>query len=468
MRHLHFIGIGGIGMSGLAAWCRALGMKVTGSDRAAAKAENAAIFTPLKNQGITIFPQDGSYIAAGVPDALVYSTAIEEDNPDFLAGKGIKRLHRSALLAELLSGPGDSCGIAVAGSCGKSTVTAYMAEALANCGAEPGFLNGAVSKRFVSENSAGNFHRGAGKYFVFEADESDKSLVNYAPDYAILLNMGTDHYSKEELAQVFAAFLNHVRKGAVVEREVWEAVRELLDNPGLQLQVFDRSDRPGSGCRVSAYRLDEDASGRLSPHAVFNGKFDVALPAPGAHSAANALAVFAMLKMLGFEEGTALKALERFDGIRRRNDLAGFSVSGVPVYDDYAHNPEKIGSCLTTLGEMTRGRLFAVFQPHGFGPLGFFRDELFTVLESILRPEDRFFMLPPYYAGGTSSFKPTSEEVIADWRSRPVPPERYSFAGDREELRKAILEASRPGDTIVIMGARDNSLSFYARSFCRH
>ena len=468
MRHLHFIGIGGIGMSGLAAWCRALGMKVTGSDRAAAKAENAAIFTPLKNQGIVIFPQDGSYIAEGSPDALVYSSAIEEDNPDFLAGKGIKRLHRSALLAELLSGPGESCGIAVAGSCGKSTVTAYMAEALANCGAAPGFLNGAVSKRFVSENSVGNFHMGAGKYFVFEADESDKSLLNYTPDYAILLNMGTDHYSKEELAQVFASFLNRVRKGAVVEREVWEAVREYLDNPKLRLQVFDRSDRPGSDCRVSAYRLEEDPSGRLSPHGVFNGKFDVALPAPGAHSAANALAVFAMLKMLGFEEKNALKALERFDGIRRRNDLAGLTASGIPVYDDYAHNPEKIGSCLTTLGEMTRGRLFAVFQPHGFGPLGFFRDELFTELESILRPGDRFFMLPPYYAGGTSSFKPTSQEVIADWRSRPVPPERYSFASDREELRRTILEAVRPGDTIVIMGARDNSLSFYARSFCRH
>ena len=128
MRHLHFIGIGGIGMSGLAAWCRALGMKVTGSDRAAAKTENAAIFTPLKNQGIVIFPQDGSYIGEGTPDALVYSSAIEEDNPDFLAGKGIRRLHRSALLAELLSGPGDFCGIAVAGSCGKSTVTGYAAE----------------------------------------------------------------------------------------------------------------------------------------------------------------------------------------------------------------------------------------------------------------------------------------------------------------------------------------------------
>ena len=466
MKHLHFIGIGGIGMSGLAAWCRALGMKVTGSDRDAGKSENAHILGPLKKQGAVIFPQDGSYAVSGRPDALVYSSAIEEDNPDFAAGGGIPRLHRSKLLAELLASLKTCSGIAVAGSCGKSTVTAYMAEALANCGEDPGFLNGAISKRFVSDDSVGNFHTGAGRYFVFEADESDKSLLNYTPDYAILLNMGTDHYSREELARVFAAFLNRVRKGAVVEREVYESVKTMLANPGLKLRVFDKGPFPGSDCFVSAYGLAENASGQLIPHAVFNGGSQVKLPAPGAHTAANALAVAAMLEMLGFEKTAALKALERFDGIRRRNDLAGLTAAGVPVYDDYAHNPEKISSCLKTLREITRGRIFAVFQPHGFGPLGFFRDELFTVLESVLREGDRFFMLPPFYAGGTSKFKPTSQEVIADWHARSASPERLAFAGDREQLRAGILKESLPGDLIVIMGARDNSLSLYARSFC--
>jgi UDP-N-acetylmuramate--alanine ligase len=112
-------------------------------------------------------------------------------------------------------------------------------------------------------------------------------------------------------------------------------------------------------------------------------------------------------------------------------------------------------------------QIFTIFQPHGFGPLGFFRDELFNTLEETLKEGDTFFMLPPFYAGGTSSFKPTSQEVIADWKSRSAAPERYHFADDRDMVRQMLLEKTLPGDLIVIMGARDNSLSLYARSFCR-
>ncbi|MBO7153393.1 MAG: UDP-N-acetylmuramate--alanine ligase, partial [Lentisphaeria bacterium] len=162
--HLHFIGAGGIGMSGLAAAFKDLGHRITGSDRGAANPENSHIIQPLKNAGVEIFPQDGSYIDAGTPDALVFSTAIEEDNPDFVSGKGIKRLHRSALLAELIAQTSSSqLSIAVTGSCGKSTVTAYLAEALLNIGDDPRSLNGAVSKRFVSDTCVGNYRGGKGR-----------------------------------------------------------------------------------------------------------------------------------------------------------------------------------------------------------------------------------------------------------------------------------------------------------------
>lgn len=465
MKHLHFVGIGGIGMSGLASWCRALDIKVTGSDRDSAKSENAHIFAPLRAQGIEIFPQDGSFIKTGTPDYLVYSSAIEADNPDFAAAPGVEHMHRSKLLAELICRMENVSGIAVAGSCGKSSVTAYMSEALANCGDDAGFLNGAISKRYVSDSSIGNFHAGKGKFFVFEADESDKSLVNYAPDYAIILNMGTDHYSKEELAQVFARFLDRVKKGAVLEQEVYEAVKPLLTTPPPEIRVFANAPSPQAEFVVSEYRILKEGSQAI-PAAVFNNRLSLNLPAPGRHTAANALAIFAMLGMLGFSEEEALKGVERFDGIRRRNDCAGVTTSGIPVYDDYAHNPEKIASCLKTLSEITPGRIFAIFQPHGFGPLGFFRDELLQTLEGCLKEEDSFFMLPPFYAGGTSSFKPTSQEVIAQWKEVAKNPGLYSFADDREKLRRMILEKAAPGDMIVIMGARDNSLSFYARSFC--
>ena len=467
MKKLHFVGIGGIGMSGLASWCRTLGIEVTGSDRDSGKAENAHILSPLKAQGIEIFPQDGSYIQAGKPDFLVYSSAIESDNPDFIAGAGIGHLHRSRLLAELIASAKECSGIAVAGSCGKSTVTAFMSEALANCGEDAGFLNGAISKRYAAPDSIGNFHAGKGKFFVFEADESDKSLVNYAPDYAIILNMGTDHYSKEELAQVFAQFLNGVKKGAVIEKEVYQSVKPFLKNPQLQLRVFSAVSAPDAAYSVSDYSIEINPAGNALPYAEFNGTHRVTLPAPGRHSAANALAVFAMLELLGFSAESSLKAVERFDGIRRRNDRVGVTPSGVPVYDDYAHNPEKISSCLKTLAGITPGNIYTVFQPHGFGPLGFFRDELFKTLEETLRKGDLFFMLPPFYAGGTSSFKPTSEEVIAQWKENAKAPECYNFSSDREALRAQILKKAAPGDLIVIMGARDNSLSLYASSFCK-
>ena len=466
MKHLHFVGIGGIGMSGLASWCRALDIKVTGSDRDSGKAENSHILAPLRAQGIEIFPQDGSFIQGGKPDFLVYSSAIEADNPDFIAAGEIERVHRSRLIDLLLQKLDSRSPIAVAGSCGKSTVTAYLSEALANCGCDAGFLNGAISKRYIKEDSIGNFHSGIGKFFVFEADESDKSLLNYSPDYAIILNMGTDHYSKEELAEVFGAFLNRVKKGAVVEKEVYDAVKPFLKNAGLQLKVFSSAPAVQADHCVTNYAVSS-ANGELRPQAEFDSEYKVALPAPGVHTAANALAIFAMLELLGFPGKEALKGIERFDGIRRRNDCAGVTEKGIPVYDDYAHNPEKIASCIKMLAEITSGRIFTVFQPHGFGPLGFFRNELLETLEKTLRQGDEFFMLPPFYAGGTSSFKPTSEEVIAQWKECASVPERYHYAEERNELRNHILSQIRPGDLIVIMGARDNSLSLYARSFCK-
>jgi UDP-N-acetylmuramate--alanine ligase len=166
-----------------------------------------------------------------------------------------------------------------------------------------------------------------------------------------------------------------------------------------------------------------------------------------------------MLKLKG---DASLKALERFDGIFRRTDFAGHTPQGAMVFDDYAHNPEKIISCLDTMREIGGGRVLAVFQPHGFGPLGFMRDALFTNLEETLSADDKFILLEPYYAGGTTSFKPTSAEVMSDWQSRAARKENYLTFANRETLSSWLLANARQGDIIVIMGARDNSLSDYA------
>ncbi len=457
---LHFVGVGGIGMSGLAAMCRRRGCLVTGSDRGADRPENAALIGALKAGGVTVFPQDGSFAAAGLPDALVYSTAIENDNPDFTAAADVRRIHRSGLLGILIDGfPG--CSVAVTGSCGKSSVSAYLAEAMLNAGKNPDALVGGLVKNFIRPGQAGNYRPGDGSVLVFEADESDKSLLNYSADYALILNIGTDHYSKSELAGVFAEFLRKVRRGAVVSREVYDAVSGLLPAGfSLPLADFDLSPHSGSQYWISGYR-----PGVPGGTAEVNGEWALRLPQIGFHTAANALAVFAMLEMTGIASGAAaIAALERFGGVWRRCDYAGRPASGAAVYDDYAHNPEKIISCLGGIRESTSGRLIAVFQPHGYGPFGFMRRALFEALEIFLRPDDRFVIMEPYYAGGTSCFKPSAAEVCAEWQAESAHSETYLTMPDRAELRRWIDGLAAGGDAVVIMGARDNSLSGYAAS----
>lgn len=491
-------------MSALAAMALDLGYRVGGSDRGAEKPENARIIGALRRSGARIFPQDGSFMAEGGADFLVYSTAIEADNPDFTAGAGLPRLHRSELLARLLSElPAGVKTVAVTGSCGKSTVTAYAAEALRALGADPGCLNGALVKRFMRSDRAGNYRSGRGGFFVFEADESDKSLLNYPADYAVILNLGTDHYDRAELIRVFGGFLRSVRCGAVLEAEVHRELKAAgLLPDGIPVRVFGRP-APGVTDALTEYRMEtrldaayrggrrlriapgadrpeEDAFGannllklyglrpeelRLEhrvPVARFGSGAAVELPLPGEHMALNALAVWALLQLLGFPERQLPRALENFDGVWRRNDFMGYAGSGAAVYDDYAHNPEKIRANLELMHELVPGDVYAVFQPHGYGPFGFMQEALFASLEETLRRGDRFILLEPYYAGGSSSFSPHSEEVCAQWRGRSAHPERYMFFPDRETLRDYLLLKSSPGDAVAVMGARDNTLSDYA------
>ena len=448
---IHFIGVGGIGMSALAQLFAAAGCEVSGSDRGAENSENQAIIAPLKAQGIRIYPQDGSFIKDCEPDYLVYSTAIEDDNPDFVAAPEVPKVHRAEALAAAINLNSEQISIAVTGSCGKTSVTAWLAESLHNLGADPACLNGGLVNSFRAPDCAGNYRRGEGKYFVFEADESDKSLLAYKADYALILNMGTDHYSKEELVEVFATFAGSARRGVILGQEVYDLIKERLPS-NLDVCIFDTL--------VNNYRVN---SGKACVE--ING-LEVKLPIPGKHNALNAAAVLKNLNVLGYSAEKAIPALENFNGVWRRFDNAGTNVNGAEVYDDYAHNPEKIASCIRAAHEISSGKVFAVFQPHGFGPFGFMRDALFAEIEKVLCDDDEFILLPPYYAGGTSSFKPTSEEVTASYQRTGN--KKYLCYSKRSELKKYLQTNSSRGDIILIMGARDNSLSDYAGDLTCH
>lgn len=468
-KKLHFAGIGGIGMSALAQMSSSLGFGTTGSDRAAASPENARIFSALKAQGITIYPQDGSVYDNSRPDILIYSTAVESDNPDIAkAPEQVERMHRSDALKFLIEACNAKNMIAVTGTSGKTSVTAQMAESLYHLGMDPGCLCGGLVNEFIADDLAGNY-RPMGKegIFVVEADESDKSLLNYTADTALVLNIGTDHYSKEELAEVFRKFILSTRKNVILSDDVLAAVGADAC-AGKNVMVFSaKADAPDTLCGFPVVKLDSYRAGTDGAFCSFDSLEEIPLRAPGFHNALNALAVYGTLRLLGFEQADARRAVCAFSGVWRRFDYAGRLPCGTAVYDDYAHNVEKILSCYDAAKSIAAGRVCLIFQPHGFKPFGFMREALFEALEERLAPEDIFALLPVYYAGGTSSFTPSSAEVATDYRTRSCAPDRYPDFPDRETAENALNRQLKEGDIAVIMGARDNSLAMWAKKIAK-
>ena len=459
----HFVGIGGIGMSALAQMLKWLGVDVSGSDRAIDNPENSVIFSALRNQQIKLYPQDGSYATDHIPEVLVYSTAIEKDNPDFTAIPDIRKVHRADMLAAAIASIDKANTIAVAGSCGKTTVTAWLAETLFLLGEDPVMIGGGLSNRFTNAEAAGNFRAGNGRFTVFEADESDKSLLKFSPDYAIILNIGTDHYPRKELRELFIDFLARIRKGVVVSDDVFEFLGR--DNfAGLKVAIF-------ADYTSSANEKTEPETWSVDDYSIQNGMSDIilkkdtslTLPVPGIHSAMNAAAILAMCEMLELSLPEAAKHIIDFQGVWRRFDYVGKTSCGAKVYDDYAHNVEKIISCIKTAQELTEGRVLAIFQPHGFAPLEFMKESLFNALENTLSGNDLFAFLPVYYAGGSSSFSPTSDDVVSGYQSKGK--KAYLCFDSRAAAVVELQLISSSSDVIVVMGARDNSLSGFASDF---
>ncbi len=457
---VHLVGIGGIGMSGLAQLLAAVGCKVSGSDRDFDKPFNQKLFSQLKAQGIDIFPQDGSFVSVREVDALIYSTAIEAGNPDFEAAKNVPQLHRSVALEQAIGLYGENLiRVGVAGSSGKTSVTAYLGEALDKATGDVACLDGGMMNYFTSETYPGNFHSGQ-KYFVFEVDESDKSLLNYKLDYAIILNIGHDHYSIEELAEVFGKFSQNVSRGLVVSEHVKQAIAPWLPATLPVLVVADDvTQTPAAEVEFSA---SEYCVTTENPYAIINGK-QIYLPQPNAHSALNLTFVGGMLKLLGFQWEEFADKLNNLNGVARRFDLLGATPNGVRVYDDYAHNPEKLACALKATELITKGRIFMIWQPHGYGPLGFMQEHLLSELISKLRPQDQFILMEPFYAGGSSSFSPHACDVVASWHKRNVGTTNIFSFENRAAIIEHITSQIANNDTILICGARDSTLPEFGK-----
>ncbi|MBV8687381.1 MAG: UDP-N-acetylmuramate--alanine ligase [Alphaproteobacteria bacterium] len=447
-----FCGIGGSGMLPLACIVRAQGAEVAGSDRALDQGRVVGKFDFLRRQGIALFPQDGSGMTSS-DQLLVTSAAVEETVPDVVAATrlGAPRLTRPQLLAQLFNAAPLSIG--VAGTSGKSTVTGMIGWILDRAGRAPTVMNGAVMKNFVTaETPFASALVGGGGAFVSEVDESDGSIALYAPRIAVLTNISLDHKSLDELRSLFRGFA--ARAGTVVlNLDDAETRRLAADLPGAL--TFSLSD---PAARYSAADLVEEPLAIAFTAAGPDGRAPVRLAVPGRHNAANALAALAAAAAAGVPLAEAAAALGSFVGLRRRFEIVG-TRGGVTVIDDFAHNPDKIAATLATL-RAAPGRLLLFFQPHGYGPLRQMGAELAATFAAGMAPDDRLVMPDPVYYGGTVERTVGSGDVV---RAVLAAGRDAEHVPDRAGAGKRLAALARPGDRIVVMGARDDTLSDFAR-----
>ena len=452
-----FCGIGGSGMLPLALILHGQGAEIAGSDRSRDQGRSPEKFAWLESLGFRLFAQDGSGISSSA-QTLVASAAVEDTVPEMIRAKelGCPRMSRAELLATLFNAA--PVGIAIGGTSGKSTVTGMLGWIMTVAGRDPTIMNGAVMKNFVAADAPFASARvGAGEIFVSEVDESDGSIALYRPKVAVLGNVSLDHKSLEELRALFGDFLGAAEVAAI---NVDDAETAALAPCARALVTFGTESTeamigvvPGSISEASA-SLSAAIMDRRDGNVC-----ELSLKVPGRHNLANALAAIAGANAAGVPVAEAVAALASFTGLARRFDIVGTSPSGITVIDDFGHNPDKVSATLDTL-KAHPGRVIAFFQPHGYGPLRQMGAELADVFAAKLAPDDLTILCDPVYFGGTVD-RSLGAERIVDLINAAGGTAEYVAA--REDCGLRIVEIARPEDRIVIMGARDDTLSLFAR-----
>lgn len=444
---LHFAGVAGSGMSALAQFAAMKGGRASGSDRSFDRGQRFEARAQLEALGVVIHPQDGSGLE-GDCAALVVSTAVEDEVPDVAAARrlGVPVLHRSELLAHLVS---RYRTVAITGTSGKSTTVAMVFEILHGAGRDPSVITGGELVALQREGRWGNAWAGASDLLVIEADESDGSVVRYHPAVGVLLNLQKDHKETDVVAELFRVFRAQVREAAVVGEA--GNLAEFAGGAtvfGLGEAADVRAEGLLLGAESSAFRVRG---------------IDFVISVSGLHNVENALAAIAACAALSVPLEAMVAPLAGFQGVARRFQVLG-AHRGVTVVDDFGHNPAKVAASIRAAHLRTAasgGRVLAVFQPHGFGPLKFLRAEFVEAFATELAPADRLWFLDVFYAGGTATRDITSADVIADMAGLGVAAE---VAPSREHLVERLVAEAKNGDLILVMGARDPSLTDLAKA----
>ncbi len=416
-RRLHFIGIGGAGMSGLALVAHRLGAAVTGSDRS-----DSSYLARLRAAGVEpAIGHDGGNLPEGAE--VVVSTAIADDNPELALARdrGSRILHRSDLLAELCSARRT---IAIAGTHGKTTTTGMIVHAMRRLGLDPSFFVGGELPAADPSGVPTNSGWGDGEWVVVEADESDGSFLTLDPEIAVITNIEMDHHARwsnlAELRDAFETFADRARVAIVPATD-----RELAASLATPTVPFS-ADEPGPD------RLE--------------------LAVPGAHNRQNARAALGALVAAGVDPDEAADALASFPGVRRRLEFKG-EAGGSRVYDDYAHHPTEVRAALTALRELDPDRLVAIFQPHLYSRTMIFSQEFGEALALA----DELIVLDVYPAreepvgrlAGVSGLD-VLREAVSRSGGKPA-----WWAPDLEAAERAARTRLGPGRVVVTLGAGD-------------
>ncbi|HRR34708.1 MAG TPA: Mur ligase domain-containing protein [Kiritimatiellia bacterium] len=423
---IHIAGIGGVGMSALAQALLDQGEPVSGSDRLLDAGDETDTLACLAAQGVRLCRQDGSGVTPHTA-RLVVSTAIEPDNPEVLRAQalGVPIVHRAAELARLTAG---RRLIAVTGTCGKSTVTAMLGCLLEGAGFDPLVVNGAAVAGWSADGTRiGSVRKGAGEWAVIEADESDRSLMVFSPEHAIITNASADHFALAETLSLFAAFRERV--------------------PGTVIDGRDADGGP-EGARTEGW----------GGYFRFEG-IGYRVPMPGLHNVHNAWHAVRMARALGAAPGQLAAALAAFGGVERRLQRVG-RCGAATVVDDYAHNPEKLAAAWTTLAAAFPAGVCAVWRPHGYAPLRKMLEGLAQTFAAVCRPQDTLLLLPVYDAGGTADRSVSSDVLAFLLHEKDV---KVTSVGSLDDAETIMRAHAAVGGVLATLGARDPGLPRLAR-----
>ena len=452
------VGVGGSGMMPLAMILAGRGARVEGSDRSLDAGRVPAKFDALRALGIALHPQDGSGVVSA-EQIVVASAAVEDSVPDIARATalGCSRMTRAELNAELFNAAPISIG--VAGTSGKSTVTGMIALILHALGRDPTVMNGAVMTNFASPDAPfASALVGTGEIYVSEVDESDGSIALYRPTVAVLNNVSRDHKELDELRDLFSGFLARAGKAVV---NIADSEAAALMEPGtraIEVAVDQPADLWADDLAPEPFTISFVLKAGARTKKEWPQSLKVRLQVPGTHNVANALAAISACVAAGVPLAKAATAIEGFTGLSRRFELVG-KAGGVAIIDDFGHNPDKIAATLATLRAFP-GRLLLLFQPHGYGPLKQLRHELAETFATGMAAEDVLVLPDPAYFGGTVARDVGSGELAADIAALG---RDARHVADREAAAALLVELARPGDRIVVMGARDDTLGQLAR-----